>query len=98
MYIEPAKKRVLKINFINILFVLLLLYSIWYITNDIFFVQPANKNRIEKTITEISDLKLFLDSKLPDIDSALIIHKEKIDQQNKELEELNNLMKVFKQE
>jgi hypothetical protein len=84
------EKKSTKISFAIVLITIMLLC---YALFDAFYLKPSVNKKIEKVTIEFLDFKTYLDTKLPQIDSALIIHSEEIQCQNKKLEELNTLTK-----
>ena len=55
-------------------------------------------DRIQVIYEKFSDMKSYLDAKLPEIDTALYKHAKQIADQNKQLEELNKLTEVLKED
>jgi len=91
-------KKPIKINLPSVILSLALVGMLIYISIDAFVTRPQFKNQVELVTSDFGDLKVYLETKLPQIDSALVIHTGQIAKQNVQLEELNELAKVLKDE
>lgn len=96
MYIEKEKKPNKKIKIGSIIVILLLSYMLLYISYDAFKVRPEYNKKVDTVLSDFNGLKIYLDEKLPKMDSAIIMHKKQIKQQNKQLEELNSMTNALK--
>jgi len=91
-------KAPIKINLVSIILSLALIGMLLYISVDAFVTKPQFKQHIEKVSENFDSLTVFLNAKLPEIDSALYIHTHQIADQNKQLEELNKLTEILREE
>lgn len=91
-------KKPIKINLPSLILSLALIGMLLYISIDAFVTKPQFKNRVEYVTEEFDSLKIFLTAKLPEIDSALYIHTNQIADQNEQLEELNKLTEILREE
>ena len=73
--------------------VLLLAYAGW----DAFKVKPALNQKVDSVTVQFANLKVYLDAKLPQIDSLLVVHTNQIKEQNTQLVELNKLTEILKE-
>jgi len=92
------KKQIIKINLPSIILSLALIGMLLYISADAFVTKPQFKQTMERVTDNFDSLTIFLTAKLPKIDSALYIHTNQIADQNKQLEELNKLTEILKEE
>jgi len=83
---------------ITLTVIIIIIYLLSVTSYDAFIGNPKKNIKIEQITSKFNDLKIYLDAKLPKIDSALIKHAKQIDNQNIQLEELNNLTKILKEE
>jgi len=90
-------KRI-KINLAAIILSLALFGMYAYISFDAIVVKPEFNQTIKKVVHNFDTLTFFLNNKLPEVDSALYIHTNQIADQNKQLEELNKLTAILKEE
>jgi len=91
-------KKPIKINLPSIILSLILIGMLTYISVDALVFRPEFSQKVQHVTQEFDSLSIFLTSKLPEIDSALYIHTNQIADQNKQLEELNNLTKILREE
>ena len=78
--------------------ILVIVYLLGVTSYDAFVSSPKKAKRMEIIHQNFSEMKTYLDNKLPEIDSALILHEKQIEDQNKQLEELNRLTEVLKED
>ena len=78
--------------------ILALIYLIGVTSYNAFILAPKQNHRVEQVMTSFGEFKTYIDAKLPEMDSALIRHENQIAEQNKQLEELNTLTRVLKEE
>jgi len=78
--------------------VVIILYLVGVATWDAFVSTPKKNAHIEVVHEKFNDMKTYLDAKLPQIDSALYRHEIQLDDQNKQLTELNDLTEILKEE
>ena len=90
--------KIIKINLPSIILSLALISMLLYVSIDAFITKPEFKQKVEMVSQEFDSLTVFLTAKLPEIDSALYIHTHQIADQNKQLEELNKLTKILREE
>lgn len=86
-----------KINLTGVLMIIVAVILLTYTALDAFKIRPELKNKVETVTTSFSDLKVYLDKKLPEIDSVLVIHTNQIEEQHLQLKELNTLTTVLKE-
>ena len=82
-------------NFIGTLIITFVLLLIVYTGWDAFKIRPEFKQKIDTVSVEFHELKLYLDAKLPEIDSVLVLHTEQLEEQNVQLDRINNLSQVL---
>ena len=82
-------------NFIGTLIITFVLLLIVYTGWDAFKVRPQIKEKVDTVSVEFKELKIYLDAKLPEIDSVLILHTDQIQEQNLQLSEINKLTQVL---
>lgn len=87
-----------KTTFTGILLVLVAIILLTYTAYDAFYLRPHINQRVDTVSYQFNELKVYLDSKLPEVDSLLILHTQQINEQNKQINELNELTKVLKTE
>ena len=78
---------------IIIVAMLLLSYTAW----DAFKVRPMLSNKVNTVTVQFDSLRTYLGTKLPEIDSLLVIHTNQIEEQNQQLIELNQLTEILKE-
>jgi hypothetical protein len=83
---------------ISLIVILVTVYLLSVVTFDVFILTPKKTEKIELVQEKFSEMKSYLDAKLPEIDSALFQHSIQIDEQNIQLEELNKLTSVLKED
>jgi uncharacterized protein YfbU (UPF0304 family) len=79
-----------RFQFIPILIIIILFI---YAIIDASYTQPQNRKKIDSVSIEFSKMQTYLDDKIPEIDSFLIDHTQKINEQNKELKKISKLAK-----
>jgi hypothetical protein len=77
--------------------IILIFYLVGVATWDAFVATPKKAAQIEVVHGKFNDMKTYLDAKLPQIDSALFRHEIQLDNQNKQLSELNELSGILKE-
>lgn len=87
-----------KFNLTGVLIIVVAIILLVYTGYDAFKVRPEIKQRVDTVTTEFHELKTYLDAKLPEIDSVLVVHTNQIKEQNQQLNELNKLTSILKQE
>jgi hypothetical protein len=92
------KQKVIKINFPSIILSLVLIGMLTYIIIDGFKTKPQFKENVNHITNNFDSFSRFVTSKLPEIDSALYIHTEQIADQNEQLNELNKLTEILREE
>ena len=92
------KREPIKINLASLILSLALIGMLIYISVDAFVTKPQFKQTVERVSQDFDSLTIFLTAKLPEIDSALYIHTHQIADQNKQLEELNKLTEILREE
>jgi len=85
-------------SIISLIVILVSVYLLSVTSFDAFVATPMKNKRIEFVTTKFGELKVYLEAKLPEIDSALVEHALQIDEQNKQLEDLNNLTAILKED
>ena len=88
-------KKHKKFNFIGTLIISFVILLIVYTGWDAFKVRPQIKEKVDTVSVEFKELKIYLDAKLPEIDSVLILHTDQIQEQNLQLSEINKLTQVL---
>ena len=83
---------------VTALVIVIILYLVGVATWDAFVAAPKKAAHIEVVHNKFNDMKTYLDAKLPQIDSALYRHEIQLDDQNKQLTELNGLTEILKEE
>ena len=78
--------------------IIITVYLVSVATWDAFVATPQKNEHIERVYTKFMDFKTYMDAKIPQMDSALNRHEILIDEQNKQLDELNTLTNVLKEE
>ena len=91
-------KPIIKINLPSLILSLALIGMLLYISFDAFVTKPQFNQNVERVTQNFDSLTMYLTTKLPEIDSALYIHTHQIADQNKQLEELNKLTEILKEE
>jgi len=76
---------------------LVVIYLLGVTTYTAFIGTPAKNEKIEAVYNKFVDMKSYLDAKLPEIDSALIRHEIQLQDQNKQLTELNKLTGILEE-
>ena len=66
-----------------------------YMVLDLFWFQPTMDVKVKKVTTEFIQLKTYLDAKLPQIDSVLVLHTNQIQEQTEQLNKLNELKQIL---
>ena len=89
---KPQKKFSFTGTLVILVAMLLLVYTGW----DAFKVRPEINQRVDTVASEFHQLKIYLDDKLPEIDSVLVLHTDQIKEQNIQLDELNQLTQLMK--
>ena len=77
--------------------IIIIVYLVSIASWDAFVSTPKKSAQIEDVRTKFMDMRTYLDAKIPEIDSALIRHEVLIDDQNKQLEELNKMTTILKE-
>lgn len=70
-------------------------FLILYAVIDFTITQPKIRNSVREVAVQFDSMKIYLDNKLPQIDSALVIHREQIREQTKHLEEINTISSIL---
>jgi len=83
-------------NFFQFIPIIIIIILFIYAVIDASYTQPKNKKKIDSVSTEFVKLQTYLDNKIPKIDSFLIDHTIKINEQNKELKKISNISKRIK--
>ena len=83
---------------ITIAIIVVTVYMLSVVTYDAAVFMPEKTKKINRITKNFDSLKTYLDKKLPEIDSALIKHAKQIDDQNRQILELNNLTRILKEE
>jgi len=83
---------------LSLIIIIITIYLLSVVSYDAFIATPKKTNKIEFVTEKFGELKIYLDAKLPEIDSALVKHAEQINDQNTQIFELNKLTKVLKEE
>jgi hypothetical protein len=86
-----------KMNLTGIIIIVCILILLAYAGLDAFKIRPNLNQRVDSVTVQFATLKVYLDKKLPQIDSLLIVHTGQIEEQNIQLIELNQLTKVLKE-
>ena len=81
----------------GLIYMVISIILLTYMAVDAFSIKPTINKKISKVSVEFVQLKTFLDAKLPQIDSALILHTRQIEYQTEQLEELNELTSMIKE-
>ena len=84
-------------KFTGIIMIVIAIILLSYTALDAFKIRPGIKKQVEHVSYEFVQLKTYLDTKIPEIDSVLIIHTRQIEEQNSQLKELNTLTSVLKE-
>ena len=71
-----------KIKLSSIVVLIISFILLLYVTIDVCIVKPKFNERINNVTTEFDSLKVYLDSKLPELDSIVLIHSKQISAQN----------------
>lgn len=71
--------------------IILLLFAVI----DFTITQPKIRNSVKRVAVEFDSMKVYLDTKLPEIDSALIQHQKEIYSQTEYLKELNEVSNLI---
>lgn len=82
---------------ISVLIILVVIYLLGVVSYDAFITTPEKNKQIEIVHNKFSEMKTYLDAKLPEIDSALTKHEIQLNIQNEQLRELNELTIVIKE-
>ena len=85
-------------SILSLIVIIITIYLLSVVSYDAFIATPKKTEKIEFVTEKFGELKVYLDAKLPEIDSALIEHAKQIDDQNTQLIEINKLTKVLKEE
>ena len=83
---------------VTALVIVIIIYLVGIATWDAFVAGPKKAAQIEVVHNKFNDMKIYLDAKLPQIDSALYRHEIQLDDQNTQLSELNELTEILKEE
>jgi len=83
---------------IVVIIIAVVIYLLSMTSYDAFVSTPHKKARIDTIHNKFMDMKSYLDVKLPQMDTALIQHEQQIREQNEQLEELNKLTEVLREE
>jgi len=94
MQMHPVEK---KSSFTSILIIIIATLLLSYAAWDAFKVRPALSFKVETVTTQFDSLRTYLKTKLPEIDSLLVVHTNQIEEQNKQLIELNKITGVLKE-
>ena len=90
------QQRIVRARIVAIV-LLVIIYLLGMTTYDAFVGTPKKNAKIEVVHEKFNDMKIYLDAKLPEIDSALQRHEVLIDDQNTQLEELNRLTGIIEE-
>ena len=88
----------IKINLPSLILSIALIGMLSYISVDAFITKPQFKETVHNVVYDFDSLTIFLTGKLPEIDSALYKHTHQIADQNKQLEELNKLTEILRED
>lgn len=66
-----------------------------YAVVDFTITQPKIRNNVKEVAVQFDSMKIYLDTKLPQIDSALIIHSTQIQLQTEHLKGINKVSSVL---
>jgi len=86
-----------KSSFTSIVIIIIALILLTYAGWDAFKIRPAVNQKVDTVTVQFANLKTYLDKKLPQIDSLLVVHTNQIQEQNNQLIELNQLTEVLKE-
>ena len=84
-------KKSIKITWSSFLIAMILAILFGYAIIDAAICKPKFQEKVDYVTTEFDSLKTYLDKKLPEMESAIIVHTEQIEKQNEQLEKLNKL-------
>lgn len=79
----------------TVIFSLITIVLLTFAIFDFTITQPKIRNNVKTIAVEFDSMKVYLDDKLPEIDSALTQHQKAIAAQTKYLEELNTISLIF---
>ena len=89
---HPVEK---KSSFTSILIIIVTVLLLSYAGWDAFKIKPALNQKVNNVTVQFDNLKVYLDKKLPQIDSLLVVHTNQIQEQNNQLIELNKLTGIL---
>ena len=78
--------------------IVIIVYLLAVTSYDAFIATPAKTEKVQVVYEKFMDMKTYLDAKLPEIDTALFKHEQQIRDQNEQLEELNKLTTVLRED
>jgi len=81
-----------------ILIIIACIILLSYVTYDICVNQPKLYKKVEYVTKKFNSYKIYLDTKLPELDSIVLEHSKQISFQNDQLIELNELTTILKEE
>ena len=84
-------------SFTSIIIIIVTFILLSYAAYDAFKVRPALNLKVDTVTIQFANLKTYLDKKLPEMDSLLVVHTNQIQEQNNQLVELNKLTMVLKE-
>jgi len=88
---KKSGKIELKINLCSALCSIFIALLLSYAIIDFSYVQPNIKNHIINVNFKFDSLKVYLDNKLPELDTALSIHAKQLTRQTIQIKELTDL-------
>lgn len=91
------EKKSIKITWPALILTAIISFLVLYAIIDASVTNPKIKEKIEHVYEDFDSLKVFLDEKIPQIDSALVKHDQQIKRQEEQLEQLHNLTKSIKE-
>jgi hypothetical protein len=92
------KKKPIKITWPSLIIVASLIFLITYSIIDATVTRPNFNKKVNYVNTEFDSLKIFLDIKLPELESAIELHEAQLERQNLQLQNLGELAKCLELE
>lgn len=82
-------------HFPSVIATVITFFLIIYAVLDFSITQPKIRNNVKEVAAQFDSMKMYLDCKLPEIDSALEQHQKEIYMQTTQLKELNNISSML---
>lgn len=92
------KNSTIKISLPSLILSLVIIFLIGYAVIDATFNTPKINQKVEEVSEEFDSLKVYLDTKIPEIDEALILHDIQIKRQEEQLKRLHKLTESIKED